>query len=112
MKSYSTTITMNAMIALAKMQSAYAALQLPDAWGRALVPLVAAILLIVACVLISKHRSLGPIIALGVIGFFLVQFFLLGTFRTLLVYFALHLLAFMANTGAFLALRQAPPPRL
>lgn len=115
MKSHSTTVLANALIALTKLMSAIALLQIPEARTRAIVPTTAVALLIVACVLISRHRWQGPLVALVVIGFFVLQFVMLGVASSMFAHFVLHALAFVANIATFRSLRQqatapAQPP--
>jgi hypothetical protein len=106
MKSHATTIVVNALIALDKLSSAYAIVQTSESRFRAFIPITAVVLLIVACILISRQRCQGPLIALVVLGFFLLQLVLLGAVSSLFPYFILHALAFVANIASFRALRQ------
>jgi hypothetical protein len=108
-KSHTTTILANALIALTKAASGFAMLQVPSTQVRALIPVIAVGLLAIACVLIARQRWQGALLALLVIGFFLLQFFLLGAVSAMFGYFILHVLAFLANVATFRALRQKPP---
>lgn len=91
------TILANIIIAITKAQSAFMIIKATNSVSAAFVPVIAIVLLLVASFLIWKRNKIGTILAIMVIAFFLLQFFLLGLVQKMMVYFIIHLLAFGAN---------------
>jgi len=97
MKSIKNTIFINALIAAMKAQSAYMILKSSSSLSAATVPILSIILLIISSILIWKQIRIGAIIALCVIGFFLIQFILLGLVQKLMAYFVIHVAGMFFN---------------